>query len=204
MPEITKREHEAVMREVYDLRVFVVGGGFQYVKMFFDAGFRGAKNVQDAHIVCFTGGEDVNPELYGEKPLKGTHFSRDRDGVEAYYYGEALSAGKPMVGICRGGQFLNVMNEGKLWQDVNNHGVYQGHAVTDIRTGEVKEGMNILRSLYDIAKNDKRTDCPLSELRVGLKCGGSDGFSGITANPLVGEFSDFLVAQGGTSILTEA
>ena len=141
MPEITKREHEAVMREVYDLRVFVVGGGFQYVKMFFDAGFRGAKNVQDAHIVCFTGGEDVNPELYGEKPLKGTHFSRDRDGVEAYYYGEALSAGKPMVGICRGGQFLNVMNEGKLWQDVNNHGVYQGHAVTDIRTGEVKEGM---------------------------------------------------------------
>jgi len=36
-----------------------------------------------------------------------------------------------------------------------------------------------------------------------LKCGGSDGFSGITANPLVGEFSDFLVAQGGTSILTE-
>jgi len=40
-------------------------------------------------------------------------------------------------------------------------------------------------------------------LRVGLKCGGSDGFSGITANPLVGEFSDWLVAQGGTSILTE-
>ena len=40
-------------------------------------------------------------------------------------------------------------------------------------------------------------------LRVGLKCGGSDGFSGITANPLVGEFSDWLVAQGGTSVLTE-
>ncbi len=68
---------------------------------------------------------------------------------------------------------------------------------------EVEEGMKILRSLYNIAKEDKRTACPLSELRVGLKCGGSDGFSGITANPLVGEFSDFLVAQGGTSILTE-
>ena len=75
--------------------------------------------------------------------------------------------------------------------------------VQNVQGDEVKEGMNILRSLYDIAKNDKRTDCPLSELRVGLKCGGSDGFSGITANPLVGEFSDFLVAQGGTSILTE-
>lgn len=68
---------------------------------------------------------------------------------------------------------------------------------------EVEVGMDILRSLYQLAKNDKRTASPLSQLRVGLKCGGSDGFSGITANPLVGEFSDYLVAQGGTSVLTE-
>lgn len=68
---------------------------------------------------------------------------------------------------------------------------------------EIEEGMKILRSLYNVVKNDTRTDCPLSELRVGLKCGGSDGLSGITANPLVGEFSDYLVAQGGTTILTE-
>ena len=68
---------------------------------------------------------------------------------------------------------------------------------------EIEGGMKILRSLYNVVKNDTRTDCPLSELRVGLKCGGSDGLSGITANPLVGEFSDYLVAQGGTTILTE-
>ena len=68
---------------------------------------------------------------------------------------------------------------------------------------EVEEGMHILRELYDIASKDKREKMPVSELRVGLKCGGSDGFSGITANPLVGEFSDWLVAQGGTSVLTE-
>ena len=68
---------------------------------------------------------------------------------------------------------------------------------------ELEEGMNILRNLYEIAKKDERTEVPISHLRVGLKCGGSDGFSGITANPLVGEFSDWLVAQGGTSILTE-
>ena len=68
---------------------------------------------------------------------------------------------------------------------------------------EIEEGMKVLRELYSIARQDKRQECPLSELRVGLKCGGSDGFSGITANPLVGEFSDYLVAQGGTSILTE-
>lgn len=68
---------------------------------------------------------------------------------------------------------------------------------------EVEEGMKLLREIYDKAKEDKREDVPLAELRVGLKCGGSDGFSGITANPLLGLFSDFLVAQGGTSVLTE-
>ena len=68
---------------------------------------------------------------------------------------------------------------------------------------ETEECMKVLRDLYAIAKEDKREDVPVSKLRVGLKCGGSDGFSGITANPLEGEFSDWLVAQGGTSILTE-
>ena len=68
---------------------------------------------------------------------------------------------------------------------------------------ELEEGMKILRDLYAKCKQDVRTDVPLSELRVGLKCGGSDGFSGITANPLLGMFSDYLIAQGGTSVLTE-
>ena len=75
--------------------------------------------------------------------------------------------------------------------------------VTQKVEDEYEEGMEILRELYSIAANDRRTDVPLSELRIGLKCGGSDGFSGITANPLLGLFSDFLIAQGGTSVLTE-
>lgn len=58
--------------------------------------------------------------------------------------------------------------------------------------------------LYETARHDKRTTVPASELRIGLKCGGSDGFSGITANPLLGAFSDWLCEQqGGTTILTE-
>lgn len=68
---------------------------------------------------------------------------------------------------------------------------------------EYEEGMKILRELYDIVSKDKREDVPFGELKVGLKCGGSDGFSGITANPLLGVFSDFLVAQGGCTVLTE-
>ncbi len=68
---------------------------------------------------------------------------------------------------------------------------------------EIGEGVKILKELYDLMKSDKREKVPLAELKVGLKCGGSDGLSGITANPLVGVFSDFLISQGGTTILTE-
>lgn len=68
---------------------------------------------------------------------------------------------------------------------------------------EIADGLKLLRDIYKEVKKDARTDIPLAELRVGLKCGGSDGFSGITANPLLGMFSDFLIAQGGTSVLTE-
>ena len=72
-----------------------------------------------------------------------------------------------------------------------------------VEGNEVEEGMKILRELYALMQNDQRTPIPLSELRVGLKCGGSDGFSGITANPLLGVFSDFIVSKGGTTVLTE-
>lgn len=68
---------------------------------------------------------------------------------------------------------------------------------------ELEAGMELLEQLYDAAKDDAREPVPLSELNVGLKCGGSDGFSGITANPLLGAFSDFIISQGGTSVLTE-
>lgn len=68
---------------------------------------------------------------------------------------------------------------------------------------EIETGLEILKEIYQVMRHDRRETLPLSALNVGLKCGGSDGFSGITANPLVGAFSDFLVAQGGTTVLTE-
>lgn len=72
-----------------------------------------------------------------------------------------------------------------------------------VKGDELEEGMKLLREIYEVVRKDKRTEVPVSELRVGLKCGGSDGFSGITANPLLGVFSDWLTAQGGTTVLTE-
>ena len=68
---------------------------------------------------------------------------------------------------------------------------------------EISDAVEIIKDLADYVGSFQREDIPASELIVGLKCGGSDGLSGITANPAVGRFSDILVSKGGTTVLTE-
>ncbi len=68
---------------------------------------------------------------------------------------------------------------------------------------ELAAGVELLEKLYVKIKDDKRVEKDISCLKVGLKCGGSDGLSGITANPLVGRFSDYIASAGGTTVLTE-
>ena len=68
---------------------------------------------------------------------------------------------------------------------------------------EVEAGLEQLHALYQVMRDDRRQPGKLSELKFGLECGGSDGLSGITANPLLGRFSDYLIANGGTTVLTE-
>ena len=68
---------------------------------------------------------------------------------------------------------------------------------------ELAAGAGHLAELAEYAAQFKREPIPVSELVIGMKCGGSDGLSGITANPAVGAFSDKLIARGGSSILTE-
>lgn len=102
-------------------KCYIVGGGFDYIKLMYKLGCDGAKGLDDADFVLFTGGEDVNPELYGEVPLAKTHYNRERDDLEVMLYQGALDRDLPMVGICRGGQLLNVLSGGKMWQHVNGH-----------------------------------------------------------------------------------
>ena len=68
---------------------------------------------------------------------------------------------------------------------------------------EHAEGMRLLEELAERMRQDRREDCGADQLVIGLKCGGSDGLSGITANPTIGVFSDLLTAMGGSTILTE-
>lgn len=111
-------------------RFFIQGpGNFDYIKLFERHGYELVDNIDDAGIIVFTGGEDVDPQLYGEKAVMQTQFNpwRDKRDIDAF----TKSAGKFRVGICRGSQFLNVMCGGKLWQDVDSH--CRDHSVIDVR-----------------------------------------------------------------------
>ena len=68
---------------------------------------------------------------------------------------------------------------------------------------EISDGVEIVKGLAEYASRFKREPISVSKLVIGMKCGGSDGFSGITANPTVGRFSDILISKKGTTILTE-
>ena len=68
---------------------------------------------------------------------------------------------------------------------------------------EIAEGIKVIEELSKLADTYQREECPASDLIIGLKCGGSDGFSGITANPLLGSLSDRIIGMGGSAILTE-
>lgn len=91
-------------------------------------GFESA-TIADADMVIFQGGADVTPELYNEKRIPETSCSRQVDESDISLYKSFEN--KIKIGICRGSQFLNVMNGGKLWQHVNNHAIHGTHQAFD-------------------------------------------------------------------------
>lgn len=105
-------------------KAFVLGGAFEGsgIILMAEAGFTKATTIEEADVVVFMGGVDVDPLLYGEKALRYTqHPSQSRDKYETECFHYCVENNKVMFGICRGAQFLHVMNGGKLWQHVNNH-----------------------------------------------------------------------------------
>lgn len=120
-------------------KVLIVGGGYDYAAMFDSMGWIIVNKFEEAHLIQFTGGQDVSPFLYGEERHPTTGNSPERDLKEAGSYAWAVRTGKKMAGICRGGQFLNVMNGGKMYQDVNNHAIGGTHPCYDRFTGETHD-----------------------------------------------------------------
>lgn len=117
-------------------KVFIVNPDPAYVRMYEDRGWLVVKRgIQHANLVQFTGGHDVSPGLYGEDVHPRTKHNPRRDQIEKLIFNNCIKAGIPMAGICRGGQFLNVMCGGSMWQHVNNHAGVR-HQVHDYTTGE--------------------------------------------------------------------
>lgn len=105
-----------------------------YTAMFKELGYDTVHNIDLADLVCFTGGADVGANLYGHREHRTTFSSSFRDEAEMIIFKEALKLNIPMVGICRGGQFLNVMAGGEMYQEVSKHGM--SHDLIDLETGE--------------------------------------------------------------------
>lgn len=99
------------------------------VNLWKSAGYELVKDIGDSDIVCWLGGADINPAIYGEKP-NGTHgwsSSQDQDDIDAI----KKAGNRFKVGICRGAQLLNCYpNGGSLWQNVNHHGGH--HKIVDV------------------------------------------------------------------------
>lgn len=117
--------------------VFIVNSSAAYADMFKRLGHDVVTDFTQAELVCFTGGEDVTPSMYGHAKHHTTWNNEYRDRYEADVYRMSRVMGLPMVGICRGAQFLNVMSGGEMYQDVSGHTV--SHSITDLETGEVIE-----------------------------------------------------------------
>lgn len=114
-------------------------GASHVYEMFQQAGFKRftpMSKTERPDLTCFLGGEDVSPKLYGEEQLKGTHINerRDRREIDTFEWAK----GMPKVGICRGGQLLNVLSGGAMWQHVDNHtGTHLALDLTDHEYYEV-------------------------------------------------------------------
>lgn len=102
--------------------------------IFYKRGYEIVDKVEFSDIVVWTGGADINPALYGEKPAGAVGWNDKRDESDVKMITEAGNRFK--VGICRGAQLLNcVLNGGTLWQDMDQHG-WGSHSVTDLITGQ--------------------------------------------------------------------
>ncbi len=118
------------------------------------------------------------------------------------YARNANFGGILLVGLgCEVLQVPDLVGQGRLRPDGNfRYMTIQGAGGT---RATIDRGIKVLREMAEVASEVRRAPAPVSKLVIGLQCGGSDGYSGITANPALGAASDMLVQMGGTTILSE-
>jgi gamma-glutamyl-gamma-aminobutyrate hydrolase PuuD len=116
-------------------KVYIEGGQANYNEMWRRFGWAIVGDMFDADVIQFTGGSDVSPHYYGEAAHPHAQVNLDRDARCKILFNMAKRREIPMAGICRGGQFLNVMNGGSMFQHCDGHGIYGTHKATILATG---------------------------------------------------------------------
>lgn len=111
------------------MKVFVVGGAVGYANFLEGASI--VKDIKEAEVVLFTGGEDVDPSLYNCEKHHKTYSNLQRDLEEKKIFESVIPGKQVCLGICRGSQFLCVMNGGLLVQHCENHAIGYTHGITD-------------------------------------------------------------------------
>ena len=117
-------------------KVYVVGNQVHYANFITKREL--VDDINDADIVIFTGGEDVHPSLYNCKPHPTTYANLQRDLAEKKEF-KKIRPDQLAVGICRGSQYLCIMNGGILIQNVENHAIRITHSITEISTNKMYE-----------------------------------------------------------------
>lgn len=113
--------------------VFIVGTDFSVKNTFRDMGWFIHNNPIEADFICFTGGPDISPSLYGQINEGLSHTDEKRDTIEVTLYNKFI--GKSFIGICRGGQLLNVLSGGSMVQDLPK--MHSGLRSVDVVGGSV-------------------------------------------------------------------
>lgn len=116
--------------------VYIVGDCFRTnaERLWTTRGYELVKDIQDSDIVCWLGGADINPKLYGEKKCGASYWDDEQDRYELKMLD--LAGDRFKVGICRGAQLLNcIPNKGSLWQHTDGHSAF--HKVRDVLTDTV-------------------------------------------------------------------
>ncbi len=158
-----------------------------------------------------TGLLDAWPDIDGIVPIThgtGCAMADRGEGFDLLRRTLWGTAANPNFGaILLVGLGCEVIQSGRLAEDFGLAGRADFQSFTIQEVGgtrkAVERGLDALRDLLPVAAQAQRSDCPAGELRLGLQCGGSDAWSGLSANPALGNAADRLVAQGGTAILSE-
>ncbi|MEG1495444.1 MAG: gamma-glutamyl-gamma-aminobutyrate hydrolase family protein [Romboutsia sp.] len=130
-------------------KVYVVGNQYKYTN--FINNYSLVNNIEEADIIIFTGGEDVDPSLYNCKKHFTTYSNIDRDNAEIKEF-KKIKNNQLVIAICRGAQLMCVINGGKLIQDVSNHSISYTHQIIEFSTDKI----------YDITSTHHQMQYPFN------------------------------------------